>query len=296
MKKNILEVTTQFLFITFMFVVVIIVSLGLTLDFARVKTVSFWVETTLQFLMSMTVFDTVFGLSKRNKIHDTTGRFYKAYATNRLRIRHLEKNKMYKELDEACQKENNERVIKKCNDKLYKLCSRLCYDDIMEDKPINEIIEFYKVAEDKYVFFQKLRNKLKRNKFERLAKKIRNGNIRVKPVKSVSFLLDCENCAVSNDNCDINVFLENLSRNTKKSFTFLLSSFVIAIIGFSFYSPNFLKTLLTNITLVLSACVSGFRYANNSVKYHTALYENRNSFLHKYLDLTIEYKDESAGN
>jgi hypothetical protein len=294
MKKNILETTTQFLFITFMFVVVIIVSLGLTLDFERIKTVSFWIETALQFIMSMTVFNTIYGLSKRNKIHDTSGRFYKAYATNRLRIKHLEENKMYKQLDEACEKENKERLIKKCNDKLYRICSRICYDDVIGETPIEELITFYKVAENKHLFFSKYRNNFQKHKFEKLVKKIRNGNIRIKPVKSVSFLQDRENYSKHYDNYDLNVYVENLERNTKKAFTFLLSSFVIAIIGFSFYSPNFLKTLLTNITLILSACVSGFRHANETVRFHTALYEHRNSFLHKHLDIKIEYKEETT--
>ena len=295
MKNNILETVTQFAFILFMFVVVIIVSLGLTLDFERVKTLSFWIETGLQFAMSMTVFNTIYGLSKRNRTHDLKGRFYKAYATNRLKIKYLEEEKLYNELEKACEKENFERLVKKCNSKLYKLCSRICYDDVIQDTPIEELISFYKVAENKYLLFSKWCNNWQKHKFEKLVKKIRNGNIRVKPVKSVSFLQDRENYSKHYDNYDLNVYVENLERNTKKAFTFLLSSFVIAIIGFSFYSPNFLKTLLTNITLILSACVSGFRYANETVKFHTALYEHRNSFLHKHLDIKIEYS-ENAGN
>ena len=294
MKKNVIETLTQFLFITFLQVIVIFVSLGVTLDFARVKTGAFWLETALQFITSMIVFNTVFSLSKNNKTHDLKSRFFMAYATNRLRIKEIEKNKRYKDLDDACEKENFERLKNKCNHKLYKICSRICYDDVIDETPIADLIEKFKVAQNKHMFFSNLINKYKKHRFQNLVNKIRAGEIKVKPIKSIYFLIDIETTINSFDTYDLNVYIETFQKNLKKSITFLTCSFFSAVIGFSFYSPYFLKTLFTSITLILSACVSGFVYANKTVKERTALYEKRNSFISNYLDINVEYKEAST--
>ena len=133
MKKQILETITQFIFIAFMQTIVIFISLGITMDFSRVKTTGFWVETIFQFITSMTVFNTIYSLAKRNKMHDKGSRFFLAYATNRLRIRLLEKEKLYKELDTACTSETFENYKEKCNKKIYRYSSRICYDDVMSE-------------------------------------------------------------------------------------------------------------------------------------------------------------------
>ncbi len=296
MKKNIIETTTQFLLITFMFVIVIFVSLGITLDFERVKTGAFWIETVLQFAMSMIVFNTVYGLSKRNKMHETKSRFFQAYATNRLRVKHLETEKLYKELDNACEKETFELLKTACNKKLYKLCSRTCYDDVIGDKTIKELIETYKIGQNKHFLFEKYINKYKKHKFENLVNKIRSGEIKIKPIKAIYFLQDKETSIYTFDNYDLNVYVENFQRNMKKTISFLVCSFFTAVIGFSFYSPYFLKTLITSITLILGACVSGFTYSNRAIKSRTALYERRNAFLSKHLNINLIYKEETAEN
>jgi hypothetical protein len=275
-------------------VIIIFVSLGVTLDFARVKTGAFWIETALQFITTMVVFNTVYNLSKNNKTHDIKSRFFIAYATNRLRIKDLEKNKRYKDLDDACEKENFERLKTKCNHKLYKICSRICYDDIINDAPIEELIEEFKVAKNKHLLFSNLINNYKRHRFQNLVNKIRAGEIKVKPIKSIFFLIDIETTINSFDTYDLNVYVETVQKNLKKSIKFLACSFFSAVIGFSFYSPYFLKTLFTSITLILSACVSGFVYANRTIRERTALYEKRNSFLSNYLDIKIEYKEETT--
>ena len=83
-----------------------------------------------------------------------------------------------------------------------------------------------------------------------------------------------------------------IKRNSIKSTTFLICSIITATISFSFVAPNFWTALLTNFTLFLGATVSGFVDSSKSIKLKTALYEKRNQFLHKYLDLSVEYTEK----
>ena len=93
---------------------------------------------------------------------------------------------------------------------------------------------------------------------------------------------------------NFNVHVEGVERNIGKMATFLAWAIIMAIIGFSYYSPNFLKALLTNSTLILCACASGFMHANKTIKNHMFVYERRNAFLHNYLNIDIEYKEATT--
>lgn len=280
MKKHLLETTTKIVFIIIFTIVVVLISLGIEQDFSKLQTSTFWIKVGAQLLMTMVIFNVVYSIDTNNRMHDKTSRFFSAYATNRLRIKEIESNKLYDALDKAVGDKNKELLVKKCNKLLHKVCTRVSYEDVITEEHIEYIINKFRV------------NKKREKKFIKLVKKIREGRIKVNQIKSEIFLQDKEMLFEQCDIYDFSNAIYELKRNTKKMLTFLICSIITSTITFSFASPNFLSALLTNFTLFLGATVSGFTSSSKSVKLKTALYEKRNQFLHKYLDLTIEYKDE----
>lgn len=287
--KNTFETITQFIFLALLFVLVQFIVLGVTLDFSRLSTWAFWVEVLGQFALTMTTFNVIYYLHKRKKAHDEKGRFYCAWRTNKLRVKRIEENKMYDELDEAVNKENKERLKDKCNTKIYKLCSRLSYDEVNTEKPIAELFQEYRVLSDPKGIFAKLSEKRRAKKLTRLIEKIRAGKIRIRKIKAKVFLTDKELAEGKFDSYDINNTLIEFRRNTDKAITFFLCSIFLAVIGFSFISPNWWVGLIKNVTFVLSGVVSGVSSAMKTIKTKTAIYENRNRFFSKHLNLMEEY-------
>ena len=280
--KNTIETFVQILFIVLFGILVILVSLGIEQDFTRVKTTEFWVEVSAQLALTMIIFNIVHALDKNNRLHDEGSRFFSAYATNRLRIKEIEDQKLYDKLDVAVEEKNKETLIIKCNNKLHKLCSRVNYNDVISDEPIEYVIKKFRVL------------KKKQKKFKKLVEKIRAGRIKVKTLNAEIFLHDKELLFEKREVYDYNSFMSELKRNTEKAITFLVCSVITATITFSFHSPNFWTALATNFTLFLGAAISGIFSSIKDVKRKTALYEKRNTFLHKYLDLKVEYKKDNA--
>jgi hypothetical protein len=277
MKKHIFETTTKIIFMCLFAIVVILISLGIKQDFSRIKTATFWTETGAQLFATMIIFNIVYSIDLNSRMHDKSSRFFSAYATNVMRIKEIENKKLYDDLDKAVDLKNKEILVKKCNLFLHKLCTRVCYEDVIAEDTIEEIIKKFRVA------------KKREKTFTKLVKQIREGSIKTKPIKSELFLQDKEALFSKEDVYDFNNIAYELKRNSIKMLTFLLCSIITATITFSFVSPNFWTALLTNFTLFLGATVSGFTSSAKSIKQKTALYEKRNQFLHKYLDLTIEY-------
>jgi len=136
--KNIFETLTQLLFILMGFIVIVLLYLGITLDFTQIKTIAFWVKVSVQLVFTMIVFNTVYTMDRTKRMHNSESRFFKAYATNRMKVKYLEKEKLYDELEKAVKQENADRLEKKCNRKLHRLCTRINYSDVIGGRSAEE--------------------------------------------------------------------------------------------------------------------------------------------------------------
>ena len=275
--KNYIESATQILFVILATILIVLITLGINQDFSAIHTTEFWITAFSQLCFTMIIFNIARNISKKNHTHDKLSRFFKAYATNVLRIKEIEKRKLYDELDKAVALKNKEMLIKKCNIKLHRLCTRVNYEDVISEEPITYIINTFKVC------------KKRQKKFTKLVTKIRAGKIRIRKLVADIFLQDKELIFDTPETYDYSNIVNEVWLNAKKAVTFLICSIISATITFAFNSPNFWTTLVTNFTLFLGATMSGFKIATREIKRKTALYERRNIFLHKYLDLTVEY-------
>ncbi len=291
-KKTALETAVQIVFIFLLFILCVLITLGISWDFKDLETIAFWVESGTRFIMVMVVFNIVYYLHRKNQSREHHCRFYIAYMTNRLKIKHLEDNRLFDELDNAVVTENKERLVVKINALLHCYCTRIFYEDVMENlTPESEEPTYVDVEEliKRFRVFDKFQKK-----FIKLVDKIRSGRITVPPIKSSSFLRDKELTKLSFETYDYSDTANEIERNLQKGGTFFLIAVVTSAIGFSFVSPNFLKALFMNLLSLVMAVVSGIFSAVKSLKKKTRLYEARNSFLKRRLNIDVEYKEEKG--
>ena len=278
MKNNYVHTISELVFIVLGFFLVILISLGISLDFSRIKTAIFWVEVLGQFGLTMVTFNFVYYLDRKNRMHNKESRFYNAWATNRLRVTKIENDKLYEQLDQAVEEENLLRLKKKCNNKLYKLCSRVDYDEVTDlTKTPEAICKEYRVVEK----YQK--------KMIKLIDNIRGGRVKVKKITAQVFLIDKELHLSRGDEYDFNNATVELERNGAKAVTFFACSILSASVLFSLAMPNFWISLFKNATFIFGAIISGFSSSIKNIKLRTSIYERRNVFLQRYLNLTEKY-------
>lgn len=278
LKNNVVETLSQFIFMILLFIVVILVNMGITHDWSVIRNEEFWIKIFFQLLVVMLIFNIIYKMSLRNRKHDTTGRFFKAYATNRLRRDLIAKDNLHDKLEEAVEKKNQELLENKCDSKLHKICTRIYYKDVISDSTIEELSTQFKINEKKI------------KAFEKLVLKIRQGRISIKKINPDVFKQDKELVFESTEVYDFNKVTYTLKQNAIKMATYVIITILMATVSFSFVSVGFWTAFVTNITLFISGAVSGFACANKDVSLRTAVYENRNAFLEQYLDLAIEYE------
>lgn len=279
--KNYLETTIQIIFLALFSVLVILVSLGIEQDFSKIYETSFWIEVLLRLGFTMIIFNVIYVIDRKNRMHNHKSRFFKAYATNRLRVREIENKKLYKELDEAVANKNKELLIEKINKKLHRLCTRVNYEDVTTEEPVEYLITTFKIF------------KRRRLRFKWLVHRIRSGRVRIlRPIRSDMFLQDKELLFSNHEYYDFNNFFAETRRNVKKAITFLICSIITATISFTFINPNFWQTFIANVTLFLGATCSGFISSGDDIKRRTAIYEHRNSFIQRYLNITVEHTEK----
>nr|DAU28813.1 MAG TPA: hypothetical protein [Caudoviricetes sp.] len=283
--KNIINI----IFALLALVVTVIVSLGINLSWEALKTPSFWLEVFIKWALTMVIFNLVFEYDIHSRTHDVKGRFYKSFANLQVKIAYIHKNKLYSDLDNALSKKNTQLECDLWTERVHKVCCKLNYADIADtDDTVEEI-----AARERITRKRKIRQ------LKKLCEQIRAGErykkfgiIPFKPIKEEYFLKDNELSKISTDRFNYSAGGEATKRNFSKSFTFLLMSVVGAAVSYSFYMPNFLSALIVNLSTIAGAIVAGFTSSARDIKMRTQIYENRNAFLERYLNITEEWKND----
>lgn len=225
--NNILKSAANLIFALLALIFVIIVSLGVGLDFSQLKTAAFWLEVFIKWVLTMVIFNIVAEYDSTQRAHNKKGRFYLAFATLSIRIKLIHRGKRYDELTAALQKKNDDRLKELWTKRIHKACTHLCYDDIfLNSMPAEELAQ--KV---------RLTNKRKIKRLAKLCDQIRSGAefkyfrlFPYKPIKEEYFLKDNELSKISTDEFAYSHGKATFQRNISKSFSFLLVSIITAVI------------------------------------------------------------------
>lgn len=279
-KSSVLETFVQTAFLLVVFTVIILLSLGISLDFSKLKTVEYWIEVGAQLALTMIVFNVIYRMDRRNKANIRTSRFFIAYATNRLRITRIYTDKRIPDLEKAVKEENRQRLITRCEELLHKVCGYIKYDDLT--KTTDELIKEYHIQEKRT------------KKFCKIYDRIKSGRVKVKELKPQVFLTDKQLIEIKGEEYDFNAAEECIKHNTAKMITFLITTMLSAIIVFTFMFPNIWPKILSNVGILFGAVISGFISSDKDIKHLTRVYEARNAFILQHLEIGDEYREKSA--
>ena len=72
------------------------ITLGIDLDFKRLLMLEYWAQVITQLIITMIIFNMVSNSHYRTKARNEKGRFFIAYATNRIRVKEIEDKKSTK--------------------------------------------------------------------------------------------------------------------------------------------------------------------------------------------------------
>lgn len=288
--NNILKSATNIIFALLSLVCLIIVSLGIGLDFSQLKSPAFWLEVVIKWVLTMIMFNIVAEYDSAQRTHDKSGRFYLAFATLKIRIKLIHRRKLYDKLDSALNSKNNDILKELWTERIHhSACTHLCYDDIYNstDTP-KELAEKVRLTK---------KRKIKR--LTRLCEQIRSGAtykyfylFPFKPIKEEYFLKDNELSKISINKFSYSHGKETFRRNSTKTITFFLTSLITAVITYSFYAPNFWSELAANLLTVAMAMGAGFTTSARDMRRRTQVYENRNDFLERYLNITDVWSED----
>lgn len=294
MKKPVLQTVFQIVFLLVVGAASMLIALGLRFDFSQLRTWEYWGRVLGNMVASQIIYDCVFSMDQRNRRSDPNGNYYRTLASTKIKIRRIEQDKRYEDLDKAVAEENRERYEKACNRILHRITSRLSFSDINPDaineKYIEEIAIRYKLTKKNKKGFEVLTRQGK--KLRKAMYKIARGKVHYSEMTADDILRDEELEKVGKVDMHVNYKALAAKRNIIKAVSFLVLSAIMASIGYSFQRPDFWPVLIMNASLFIGAAVSGITQSFSHARFRTAVYEVRNEFLRKRMNIMDEYVQE----
>lgn len=283
--KNIFETILQLVFCIAAFILSLLITLGVTVDFTRISSGAYWIEVAAGAVLMLVIYNLIYIMDQKNRAKDTKSRYYVAFQTNRLRMNKIHSEKLYDKLEEAVREENEQRYASKCTKLIHRATTRLCYDDLKALDGLEALEE----KADKFLLPKKAKKRLRR-----IYKRICGGKVKIKQVNIDGLLKDKEITLVEPDLLDYSDTEMEGWRNVKKVLMFVFTSVASAVFSFAFNSLPFWQAFIKNVTLFFGAAVSGFSSSRAKTNFKTSIYENRNTFFERRLGITDKFIDSSA--
>lgn len=285
-KLSILQTVTQILFLIVAAIVSILITLGTTFDLSKLARWNYWVEILGRMVVSLIIFNVVFEMDQRNRRRIQNSNYYATIATTKLKIQRIFDERLFAELDKAVEEENQMRFEEAATAMLHRVTARVSYKDIdfgrLDDAYVDDLCR--KLLMD---------GRRKRRLKKRLTK-IANGRVKYEEVTADEILRDEEVEKDGHVSMHVNYKHLAVKRNVSKAITFLITSVVIAVIGFSFYNPNFWPLLAANATLFLGSMTSGFMQSIGHTRLRTEVFQRRNEFLVRRLNINDKYEHKAG--
>lgn len=274
------RVLAQGAFILLALVFVIIYTLGFTFDWTKLREPGFWVEVAVRLGATMAIYNAMFSIDSSTRRLATSGRYYEVLATNRIRVDRIYRENLFEALDEAVKAENEDRKHRAINRVLRRVSSRLSYEDVI-DQPAEKLDEICKA----YLLTDKQKAKLKKT-----LRKIYSGGVKYEAITADDLLIDKENDKDRRESLKVNLTAFVVKQNILKAFMFVGSTVAMTAISRAETNLDLAYVIISNIVLVLGACISAIAMSYQYIRLRTSVFERRNIFLSKRLGLTDEFK------
>jgi len=290
--KNYGKTLSQLIFMAAAFAFIMIISLGLTFDFSDLKTPIFWIIVGCKLVVAMIVYNIVIFLDQRNQLSNPETLLFQTLATNQLRVAEIYNKKVFKELEQAVERENTNEYIKECNTRLHNVTTRISYNDLFNEKTTKPLSSIEDLC-DSFLLSKKKKMFIFKSQKERLLKVVKDifsGNVKIEEVTAEELLKDKDTNKIPKNSLKYNSKAAKSKQNANKIFNFLISSVVTTAIGFAFVNPDIWGELVKNGLLFVGTIISGYTASYWEGKGKIFVFDYRNKFFKKELDIGNEYK------
>lgn len=282
-RLSVLQTVVQIAFLIVAAIVSILITLGTTLDWGKLASWNYWVEIIARMVVSLIIFNVIFEMDQRNRRRIKDSNYYATIATTKLKIQRIFAEQRFDDLDRAVAEENQARFEVAANVMLHKVTARVSYKDIdfanLDDASIDNLCR------------KMLMGERRKKKLKKCLSKVADGRVKFEEVTAEEILRDEEIEKDGHIALHVNYKHLAIKRNVSKAINYLVTSVVLATIGFSFYKPDFWPLLAANATLFLGAMTSGFMQSIGHTRLRTEVFQLRNEFLVRRMNINDKYEE-----
>lgn len=281
-KNNALNAVIQSATLLTVVIFSIWASMGFKIDFTGINK-AFVIKVSINLVVALFCYNTVYSMFFGNLARNEHCRYFIAVATKKMRVGKIYESKKFDELEKAVTEKNEEDLLELRNYRIRHICQRLSYSDIKDITQDN--------LEDKLAEFKRFYtlSKYGTKRLRRVIVRIISGKIKIDELTSNDILTERESVKLSLNRLKFYAKRRAVKRNLIKSFKFLVTAVVLAVITFKPADSSIWEVVVNNLSLFLSAAFSGSMAAASESKYITDLYEEHNKFILQKLDIKDEY-------
>ena len=282
-NKNTFNTIVTVAFVLLAFVLLILMSAGISLEFNRLADINYWINIFIRLAVMMLLYNVIFKFDLQQRKSEPNTAHYIAVATKQLRINRIKRENLFAELGKAVDAENEERYANECTRRLHKVSVRVDYDDLPKEQC--DLYKWLNEMQEKYLINDK---DLKR--LERVALKILNGKVKIRKLIADDIL---DMLGDDNEKNNAIIFRSNVlirHQNLIKAAMFLLGVTAMTVFRWHPSWTDIIFDIIINSTLLIGATYSAIINSKFFLKRKTIVFNNQNTLLAKRMCLTEEYK------
>lgn len=282
-KNNTFNTIVTVAFVLLAFVLLILMSAGISLEFDRLVDVNYWINILIRLVVMMLLYNVIFTFDLQQRKNEPNTAHYIAVATKQLRINRIKRENLFAELGKAVDAENEERYATECTRRLHRVSVRIDYNDLPKEKC--DLTKWLAEIKEKYLINDK---DLKR--LEKVALKILNGKVKIRKLTADDIL---DMLGDDNEKNDVIIFRSSVLiryQNLIKAAMFLLGVTAMTVFRWHPSWTDIIFDIIINSTLLIGATYSAIINAKCFLKRKTIVFNNQNILLAKRMGLIEEYK------
>ena len=133
-RNNTFNTIVTVAFVLLAFVLLILMSAGISLEFDRLGEWNYWLNIFVRLAIMLLLYNVIFTFDLQKRKCEPNTAHYLAVATKQMRVNKIRRERLFAQLGEAVELENKERYSNLCTSLINKVCVRLSYEDLPQEK------------------------------------------------------------------------------------------------------------------------------------------------------------------
>lgn len=281
-NKNTFNTIITVAFVLLAFVLLVLLSAGIRLEFDRLADGEYWANILIRLAIMLLLYNVIFVFDLQKRKTERATAHYIAVGTKQLRVNRIKRENLYAELGAAVEAENSERYRNTCTNLINKVCLRLRYEDLPTEKC--DLEKWLSDKKEELYLSEKDTKKVKKTVL-----RVLNGKVHYEKLTADDILDMLGEVNTHNDAITFQSATVIRRQNFMKACTFLAG--VVAMTVFRYYPTwtDFVFDIIINATLLVGATYSAILNSKSFLKRKTLVVDNQNIFLSKRMGLTDEF-------